>query len=92
MILSLLDIPCMLSLDDSFSSIGYRSSDPNVSDENRRDSYSTWNLMLGQALNVKGLRGHSIDCWYGGSLEGPDKNQEGQSPRDPKRHFFRNLD
>ena len=33
------------------------------------DSYSTWNLMLGQPVNVKGLKGHSIDCLYGGQRD-----------------------
>ena len=59
---------------------GYQSSNPDVLDENRRDSnYSTWNLLLGhQPLNEKGLKGHSIDCL---EWKGWKKNQEGQNRR-----------
>ena len=69
---------------------GYQSSNPDVLDENRRDSnYSTWNLLLGhQSLNEKGLKGHSIDCleWRNGKKTRKDRIG------DLKRHFLRNLD
>ena len=52
-----------------------QSSKHDVFHENRRDSNSTWNLMLGQPLNVNGLKGHSIDClvWR---LEGLKKTRK----------------
>ena len=54
---------------------GYQSSNPDVLDENRRDSnYSTWNLLLGhQPLNEKGLKGHSV--WNGGMEKKPGRTE-----------------
>ena len=54
-----------------------QSSKPDVFHENRRDSNSTWNLMLGQPLNVNGLKGHSIDClvWRLEGLKKPGRTE-----------------